>query len=80
MRRGDVAREAVEVAHERAEARGVAARSGRAAVAARIPGEDRALRKIQLVDQILQPPRMLVTAMDQNDGIAGRPRCAGHCR
>src|SRR6185312_15058466 len=35
------------------------------------PGEDRARREIQLVDQILQPPRMLVTAMNQDDRIAG---------
>ena len=72
MRRGDVAREAVEIAHERPEARRVATRAGRAPVTARIPGEDRALREIQPIDQILQPPRMLMTAMNEDEGFTDR--------
>jgi len=70
MRFDDMAREAVEIAHERPEARRVAALTGRAAVSARVPGEDRALRQVEAIDQILQPTRMLMPTMEENEGVA----------
>ena len=72
---GNMAREAVEVAHEGSEARRVLAHAWRAAVAARIPGEDRALPEAQFVDQALQRSGMPVAAMDEDEGPAAGLRC-----
>jgi hypothetical protein len=51
------------------------AHAGRAAVAARIPGEEVEVGKIELVDQVRHAGRMLMAAMEQHDGAA-RPDSA----
>src|SRR5262249_44701822 len=45
----------------------------RPSVAARVPGEHRDVRQIQLIHHVLQPPRVFMPAMKQNDGAFGAP-------
>ena len=66
----DMLDEGLQVAHRRGRARAVAARAGRAAVAARVPGEERELGQVELVDEVRDARRMLVAAMQQHDRAA----------
>ena len=48
----------------------VAALAGRAAVAARIPGEEVEVGQVELVDQVRHAARVLVAAMEEHDRAA----------
>jgi hypothetical protein len=64
---GDVVDEGLHVAHGGTEARRVAPRAGRTAVAARVPGKEIEFGQHQLVDQVRHPRRVLVAAMEEHD-------------
>ncbi len=68
---GYMPHEAVDVLDERRDVFGIAALAGRAAVTSGIPGEKRISRQIELVDNVLPAGGMLMTAMEQDDGLAG---------
>ena len=76
----DVVDEGLHVAHRGAEARAEAALAGRAAMAARVPGEEREVRQVELVGQMRHAAGMLVAAMEQHDGAARRAGRAGQWR
>ncbi len=69
--------EGLDVAHRGAEAWAEAALAGRAAVAARIPGEDGEVRQVEFVGQMRHAAGMLVAAVEQQDGALGRARDRG---
>src|SRR5690606_23979151 len=58
------------VAHAGAEAWAVAARAGRLAEAAGVPGEDVEARQVQFVGQVRHAPGVLVAAVEQHQGAA----------
>ena len=66
--------ERLHVAHRRAKARAEAALAGRAALAARIPGEHGEVRQVELVGKVRHAAGMLVAAVEQDDGAARRAR------
>ncbi len=68
----DVGDEAVQITYQRREARCIAARARRTAVAARIPGKERGIGQVQLIDQVGDPAGMFVAAMQQHDGLGRR--------
>jgi len=72
----DMGDEAVQIAHKRREARCIATRTRRTAVTARIPGEEGGVGQVQLIDQVGDPAGVLVAAVQQHDGLAGRG-CGG---
>ena len=78
VRAADVVDEGLHVAHRGREARAVAARTGRLAVAAGVPGEEVEVGQVELVDQVRHSRAVLVAAVEQQDGTAscgagGRP-------
>ena len=66
--RGNVADEVLHVAHQSGEAGTVADLAPRAAVAARVPGEDRKIRQIELVGEVRHAAAVLVAAVEQHHG------------
>ena len=68
------ARRTLHVAHRGAEARAVPALAGRTAVAAGVPGDKGEFRQVELIDQVRDPARMLVAAMEQHDGAPSAAR------
>jgi hypothetical protein len=75
VRGADVLHEGLHVAHRGAEAGAVAALARRAAVAARVPGEEVEVGQVQFVDQVRHARAVLVAAVEQQDGAA--PCAAG---
>src|SRR5439155_26719313 len=57
-------------AHRGAEARRVTARTGGAAVAARVPGEEIKFGQHELFDEVRHAPRVLVAAVEEHDRAA----------
>ena len=53
---------------------------GRAAVAARIPGEDVEVRQVELVGEVRHAAGMLVAAVEQQDGAFAGSVTAGQWR
>ena len=72
--RADVVDERLHVAHRRAEARRVTARAGRAAVPARIPGEEIEFGQVELGGQMPHAAGVLVAAVEDHDRAARRAR------
>jgi hypothetical protein len=72
VRAAEVLDEGLHVAHRGGEARAVAALPGRAAVAARVPGEEIEIGQVELVDQVRHARTVLVAAVEQNDRAAPR--------
>ncbi len=73
----DVVGEGLHVAHGDVKAGTVAALARRAAVPARVPGEDGVIGQRQLVGKMRDAAGMLVAAMEEQDCAGGPLRCGG---
>ena len=75
----DMVDEGLYVAHAGGEARAVAAGAWREAVATGVPGEEVVFRQVEFVDQVGDPPGVLMAAVEQQHRLARavRRRAAG---
>jgi hypothetical protein len=73
VRGSNVVDERLHVAHRRRDAWRIAAGAGRAAVTARVPGEEIEIGQAELVDEMRHAAGVLVPAMEEQDRAARRP-------